>query len=145
MLRTKEEVRYIREEMRRTLETLQWQADQWKLKAKQRLKSNVTLNPELTEGLISYSKKQAGVQEGLKGNFIHLWQQPLVDEDSPEDLEEVGLQMILGFNVGPDEDEEGLVEENELGWEGNDAGDERGADIEDEMGEESELEDLGFV
>ncbi|KAF9062518.1 hypothetical protein BDP27DRAFT_1233527, partial [Rhodocollybia butyracea] len=58
--RTKEEVGYLWEEMRRTLVTLQWQANKWTCKASWRSPTG-EISQELQEGLNAYAKKQARI------------------------------------------------------------------------------------
>jgi hypothetical protein len=149
--RAKEQVRFVREEMRRTLETLDWQAEEWRRKSNLRaLAEDSKAKPgrEIQEGLRAYAIKQARIQHGLKVQFVKLWQTPLSSYEPREDEEDNRLRMILGLAVGGDEDEMGedvedLKEsENEEMEDGNDAGDGCGADVEWELGED---EDFGLV
>ncbi|PPQ99597.1 hypothetical protein CVT26_009183 [Gymnopilus dilepis] len=72
--RTKEEVSLVREEMRRTLEFLEWKAKWWASQAQRRVVDKV-----LAEGLQAYAHRQARIQRDLATRFRRLWKNPLAD------------------------------------------------------------------
>ncbi|KAG6849081.1 hypothetical protein H0H93_011467 [Arthromyces matolae] len=71
--RAVEEVKLLKEEMRRAVVTLQWQADQWK----QRASGRTSADSALSEGLLAYASEQCSLQLSLRDAFIKLWKDPL--------------------------------------------------------------------
>ncbi|PPR02990.1 hypothetical protein CVT24_012178 [Panaeolus cyanescens] len=90
--RATEEVRLLREEMRRTLATLEWKAAHWiELIGKR----TTNISDTLSEGLKAYALKQSALYIGLRDSFKAQWKDPLNnqdvkkgDNDSAEDDEE---------------------------------------------------------
>jgi hypothetical protein len=84
--RWSEEVTLVVEEMWRVLYFLEWKAAWWRSQGSHR----DTGHPELQEGLIAYSIKQAGIFEGLAIRFATLWYPELaganVDMEWPDNL-----------------------------------------------------------
>ncbi|KAJ7839042.1 hypothetical protein B0H14DRAFT_3458992 [Mycena olivaceomarginata] len=66
-----EEVDLVEEEMRRVLEFLQWKADQWGARMKERLSTG--LEEGLEEGLIAYAQRQAQTTLALRVRFQENW------------------------------------------------------------------------
>jgi hypothetical protein len=77
--RSTEEVLLLKEEMRRTLEFLEWKANWWM----ERTSRRTGLSKELAEGLHVYAASQASLQRALLQEFRTLWTAPL--DDSTED------------------------------------------------------------
>ncbi|KAJ7575193.1 hypothetical protein C8J56DRAFT_801798 [Mycena floridula] len=66
--RWSEELVLLKEEMRRVLATMTWQATWWRA---QRLRQDV--DPALMEGLVAYSERQAILKEALRDQNVYLW------------------------------------------------------------------------
>jgi hypothetical protein len=64
-----EEVLLLREEMRRVLEFLEWHAGWWE----DRRSLHSVLKPELAEGMLAYSSKQASIRRSIGASFNSLW------------------------------------------------------------------------
>ncbi|KAL0568511.1 hypothetical protein V5O48_013468, partial [Marasmius crinis-equi] len=82
--RAQEEVMLVREEMRRTLQYLQWAADTWE-------KSGGIHSGEekgIQEGRVAYSYEQAGMQRALHEKFQTMWAGDLTRAGDEEDDEE---------------------------------------------------------
>ncbi|KAL0578036.1 hypothetical protein V5O48_003941 [Marasmius crinis-equi] len=79
--RALEEVKLVREEMRRTLEYLSWAANTWESSG------NVELAEEkgLTEGRVAYAVEQAGIQRELRMKFEAMWLNEARQEDEEEE------------------------------------------------------------
>lgn len=73
MKRFTEEVHRIREEMRRTLQYLQWRKNWWL----ERRERRSDIDGTMLEGLQAYASEQADLQERLANSFCALWNQPL--------------------------------------------------------------------
>ena len=73
--RSTEEVKMVREEMRRYIESLNWEARWWT----GRHASRVVVDKALTEGLISYAVKQAAIKRELIAASQSLFKTPLED------------------------------------------------------------------
>ena len=113
--RAEEEVLLVREEMRRTLEFLNWKARWWEERGKLRTPSD----KDCLEGLQAYSMEQAALHQQLHTSFKAIWRQPLEDA----------------------EDEEGEVVDGEGGG-GNDGDeDEDAEDDSDEGGDDEDVDD----
>jgi len=81
-----EEVRLLREEMRRALEFLEWRSKWWIL----RQTSREVACPELAEGLRAYAQEQSDIQKGLLDSWRNIFSAPLamVDDATEEEEEE---------------------------------------------------------
>jgi len=79
--RATEEVYKLKEEMRRVLETLKWEASNWISQAD--LRSGIT--SDLAEGIKALSLTQASIKNDLANHFRLLWKSPL--EDTPDSLD----------------------------------------------------------
>lgn len=94
------------------------------------------MSPELQEGLKAYALKQEYIQRGLFTKFGLIWKRPLDTKEYEEDLDDHQLRMDLGLRSGRDEDE--MQQENEDSEMeedvdmGDDAGADRGIDMDDE-------------
>ncbi|KJA13561.1 hypothetical protein HYPSUDRAFT_151472 [Hypholoma sublateritium FD-334 SS-4] len=75
--RCTEEVKLLREEMRRVLAFLKWEANQWEMKAEGR----EDLGMELEEGLRVYAAEQAAFRISLSSSFEIMFNTPLADVD----------------------------------------------------------------
>ncbi|KAF8202527.1 hypothetical protein BJ912DRAFT_842756 [Pholiota molesta] len=95
--RSTEEVLLLKEEMRRTLEFLEWKATWWL----ERQSLRTGLSKELTEGLIVYAASQASLQRSLARHFRALWIVPLNDANTQN------------TESGDDEDEDDDDEDDE--------------------------------
>lgn len=93
-----EEVKLIREEMRRTTEFLNWKADQWE----SRLDGREDLDEEMKEGIRAYATGQAALQRTLSSSFEDMFKTPLADVD---DLLEQIDSAIDGSDDEGDEEE----------------------------------------
>lgn len=98
--RANEEVLLIREEMRRTLEFLNWRAQWWEERGKLR----TTLDKGFLEGLQAYSMEQAALHRQLHESFKSIWKQPLQDVEEEEEEKKRG-DGGEDENVDEDEDE----------------------------------------
>ncbi|KAL0948673.1 hypothetical protein HGRIS_010474 [Hohenbuehelia grisea] len=67
--RWEEEHILVQEEMRRTIQFLQWRANWWRAQGEQRLSAPAPL----LSGLVSYAAKQAALLEQLKQSSLELW------------------------------------------------------------------------
>jgi len=73
--RSVEEVKTVREEMRRCIESLNWEARWWT----ERHASRVVVDHALTEGLVSYAIKQTTIKRELIASAQSLFKTPLED------------------------------------------------------------------
>ncbi|KAF4600652.1 hypothetical protein EYR38_005295 [Pleurotus pulmonarius] len=69
-LRWSEEVLLLKEEMRRVLAFLRWQAEWWEVKGRS---TEEGVPDVLTEGLIVYARQQSDIQIRLAGSFAMKW------------------------------------------------------------------------
>ncbi|PPQ76569.1 hypothetical protein CVT24_010515 [Panaeolus cyanescens] len=112
--RAKEEVRLLREEMRRCLATLEWKAMHWMGLIGKRTENT---NKALNEGLKAYALKQHALYIALRDSFKEQWKAPLenkamedggkaekVDEDEEEEEENDDVEEGLGDNDSVDSD-----------------------------------------
>ncbi len=76
--RCKEEVMLLREEMRRTIEFLDWKAAQWET----RMDAREDADEELAEGIQAYATEQAALQRNLCSSFKVLFKTPLAEVDN---------------------------------------------------------------
>ncbi|KAL0567230.1 hypothetical protein V5O48_014762 [Marasmius crinis-equi] len=123
--RAEEEVKLVKEEMRRTLEYLTWSASEWeKVPASERC-SDLTLK----EGMVAYRKCQARTQPELRASFRDSWQQPLSEMELLEETpvnEEEGTDSARGMYHVASED-------------GEEEGEEYSSDGEDVLGEDYDM------
>ena len=120
--RGREEVLLIKEEMRRTLESLTWEAEEWKKRALKRTEQ-VKLESGLKEGLHAYALRQSDIQTHLAVHFRSLWDSPL--DDATEDINVPPNN--ANSNAAPDTD---IVDDDE-GF-GSDVGDDDTYDQEED-------------
>jgi hypothetical protein len=71
-MRWSEEVLLLREEMRRVLTFLRWHAHWWEDRRTVET-VDVSLKPELAEGILAYAAKQAAIRQSIHSSFNHLW------------------------------------------------------------------------
>ncbi|KAL0562728.1 hypothetical protein V5O48_019353, partial [Marasmius crinis-equi] len=123
--RAEEEVKLVKEEMRRTLEYLDWSATEWEKPTSDEGAADSTLR----EGMEAYRKCQARTQRELRSAFRDSWKQPLSEMDLLEVVEETeehgGESERVLYGVVPEDDDEeeedgggeleGTEEEDELG------------------------------
>jgi len=69
----------MKEEMRRTLESLGWEAKEWEKRAVLRHEQDAKLDPALQEGLRAYAFDQANVRTSLEKHFRSMWEAPLAE------------------------------------------------------------------
>lgn len=101
--RCAEEVKLLREEMRRVLAFLKWEANQWELRAE----GQEDLGMELEEGLRAYAAEQAAFRLSLSSSFQIMFNTPLADVDKLLDNIEV-------YDESEDEDEGAEDEEPDI-------------------------------
>jgi hypothetical protein len=106
--RAEEEVLLVREEMRRTLEFLNWKACWWEERGKLRTPSD----KDCLEGLQAYSMEQAALHKQLHTSFKGIWRQPLEDAED-EEGEVVDGEGGRGIDGDDDEDAEDDSEEGD--------------------------------
>ena len=117
-----EEVKLLKEEMRRVLAFLAWKSAWWRERAAQR----EGLGGDLAESLQAFASEQANLQEDLANKFRRLWKAPLEDVDKAiaqndtghEEKEGKGLNEENGGdgeedNEDEDEDEDGAKSDGE--------------------------------
>ena len=119
--RWEEEVPLLREEMRRTLVSLEATAARWDGIAQRDARDG-----PLGEGARAYAYTQADVYRRLAAHFEALWR----DARKPEEATEAELQKLLsnveaaeqvGIEQVPEADDEGDVEDDEEGWDAEEA------------------------
>src|ERR1700676_2696026 len=71
-MRWSEEVLWLREEMRRVLEFLEWHAHWWEDRRTVET-VDISLKPELAEGIHAYAAKQVDICRSIHSSFHHLW------------------------------------------------------------------------
>jgi hypothetical protein len=69
MMRWEEEVQLVREEMRRVLAFLSWQAQWWNDKRT----THSTTSPDQMEGYVAYASRQAALRIKMRDHFIVKW------------------------------------------------------------------------
>ncbi|PPQ83667.1 hypothetical protein CVT26_000898 [Gymnopilus dilepis] len=74
--RAEEEVKLLREEMRRTYEYLKWRSNNWLRQSHRR-----SVDSPLAEALAAYARSQSNLCLALAEHFHSTWQGPLEDED----------------------------------------------------------------
>ncbi|KAL0576618.1 hypothetical protein V5O48_005376 [Marasmius crinis-equi] len=102
-MRAEEEVMLVREEMRRTLQYLEWAAQQWE----SRKDSGEVVKRALKEGRAAFAVEQAAIQRGLRDKFARMWDNgaDVKKEEDNDDIEEP---------EGEEEEADGLEEEGAL-------------------------------
>ncbi|KAK7433708.1 hypothetical protein VKT23_020626 [Stygiomarasmius scandens] len=121
--RWSEEVLLIREEMRRSLVTLEWKAQWWEKRA-----TAPAVDSVHAEGIAAYAHSQAAVMRALRDRFLFAW-------EGYKTMEEV-----------EGDDEEGELASTQASTMGHvDVGDADGQDALDEEDQEDEDEDGGFM
>jgi hypothetical protein len=88
MMRWGEEVKLLREDMRRVLAFLLWHADWWEREGG----GWSGLDAEDAEGLFAYAQRQADVRRFLHEHFEHMWR--YVDESISLGVSEVDGEEI---------------------------------------------------
>ncbi|EDR07081.1 uncharacterized protein LACBIDRAFT_328410 [Laccaria bicolor S238N-H82] len=116
--RAEEEVLLVREEMRRTLEFLNWKARWWEERGKLRTPSD----KDCLEGLQAYSMEQAALHKQLHTSFKEIWRQPLEDAED-EEGEVVDDERGGGIDGDDDEDAKDDSEEGDDEEDGDDPDD----------------------
>ncbi|KAL0568496.1 hypothetical protein V5O48_013487 [Marasmius crinis-equi] len=128
MKRAEEEVKLVKEEMRRTLDYLAWSASEWEKATVDEEFADSTLR----EGMVAYRHSAGRVQSTLRSSFSESWTQPLSEmELLPEPCrnEENGLAAVgVVYNMGTG-DEDGVVS----------SGDEQGSGEENELSEDYDI------
>ena len=87
--RAAEEVRLVKEEMRRVVEFLKWKSKWWVLRT-----GHWSADEGLAEGLRTYAHKQSLLQNNLSQQFQAIWKKPLQevivdgDDEADEDVYE---------------------------------------------------------
>ena len=74
----------LKEEMRCTLESLAWEAEEWKKRAVKHAEQAM-LKDGLKDGLQVYAMRQSNIQISLAAHFHSLWEAPL--EDRSENID----------------------------------------------------------
>jgi hypothetical protein len=69
--RWSEEVKLLPEEMRRVLETLEWEAGKWESRGV--VAESHAMSPEHAEGLWAYAHRQAAIRRRMTGKFAKQW------------------------------------------------------------------------
>ncbi|KAF9470158.1 hypothetical protein BDN70DRAFT_821700, partial [Pholiota conissans] len=95
-----EEVMLLKEEMGRVLRFLEWKASWWR--KRESMQTNAT--KDLQEGLASYARGQAGVQDSLAARFRSLWKAPL--SDSIDAQNECATTVDGGYDNDSDDDDD---------------------------------------
>jgi len=113
--RATEEVRRLKEEMRRVLETLKWEEAEWKQQSNLRKDAK----HDLAEGIRALSTTQASIKNSLRNHFQKLWKSPL------EEVAETNAPVSVDANIddandedegGEDDEDEGEVDEERDGF-----------------------------
>jgi len=107
--RGREEVMLLKEEMQRTLESLAWEADDWKKRAVKR-SEQVVLEDGLKERLYAYAMHQNDIQTNLAIHFRSLWEAPLSDVTRKNGSTNMRMATTASNGGAPDDDD---VEEDE--------------------------------
>ncbi|KAJ7715461.1 hypothetical protein B0H16DRAFT_1667065 [Mycena metata] len=115
-----EEVQLLREEMRRVMRFLQWQAAWWEAQRKAR---GTEIQPEVAAGVEAYAARQAALHRGIARRFKAGWEASRSAVDSrifAEDLLAESMSSFLAAErPSPDDGEESEEEGEERGGEGN--------------------------
>ena len=113
--RATEEVRRLKEEMRRVLETLKWEEAEWKQQSNLRKDAK----RDLAEGIRALSTTQASIKNSLRNHFQKLWKSPL------EEVAETNAPVSVDTDIddaddedegGEDDEDEGEVDEERDGF-----------------------------
>lgn len=108
-LRWGEEVRLLKEEMRRVSCTLEWRARWWEDRAAGWSELTLDAKEGVQEGVRAYALRQAQVQRSINHSFTRLWDKPLnppvTREESGEDGPEPFVDPVLESIVESHEDD----------------------------------------
>uniref|UniRef100_A0A8H8CGI7 Uncharacterized protein n=1 Tax=Psilocybe cubensis TaxID=181762 RepID=A0A8H8CGI7_PSICU len=106
VMRAKEEVLLLKEEMRRMLMFLKHRSAWWV----ERQSALPGTRKDLAEGISAFAKSQAEIQTSLANHFQRLWAAPFSDKitenDDDDDNDDEGDEVDQVDQVPPDEDEE---------------------------------------
>jgi hypothetical protein len=97
--RWKEEVRLLKEEMRRVLTYLRWKSNDWLDNGDPRAITLLAKSPDHLEGLHAYACRQANVYIDLHDHFLGIWsglelpREYLTEPDHPLDLHSDVMEM----------------------------------------------------
>ena len=100
--RWSEEVKLLKEEMRRILEFLRWKSNDWLCKGDHRIVSSLATCPFHLEGLRAYSSRQAHVYGDLHNHFLGIWRglelprEHLAERFQPADLSSDAMELDGG-------------------------------------------------
>jgi len=107
--RAQEEVMLLNEEMRRTLESLSWEAEDWKTRAVKRTEQ--VLEAGLKDGLRAYAMRQSNIQTSLATHFRSLWEAPLTNQ--AENIDTTMPPTSVDDNSGKADDDDINEDEDE--------------------------------
>ncbi|KAK7019683.1 hypothetical protein VNI00_018005 [Paramarasmius palmivorus] len=138
--RAQEEVLLVEEEMRRTLEFLEWRAQEWESCAE----VVMGWGEDEHEGSRAYALAQANVQRALKVAFHGEWKKTLVEVEESEELEEEDSADYEAVNDESADDEASDDDEELEGMPDVDEDLELGADGDESQTEEWDPETDGF-
>ncbi|KAL0576155.1 hypothetical protein V5O48_005823 [Marasmius crinis-equi] len=127
--RAEEEVKLVKEEMRRTLEYLTWSATEWEETPVDESNADGTLR----EGMSAYRASQALVQLALRDSFREFWKQPLSEVElvaEPEGNEEESGDVNVYAEAEEEEEEE----------EGGEVDEQAGASDEEDLGVDYDID-----
>jgi hypothetical protein len=135
--RWREEILLLQEEMRRTVVSLHWEADQWE--AKTRID---TFDGERLEGCSAYAHEQAQIRRNLATRFEQDWNDRFARtarDFDPGRLDLTAIDESMDYEMentskGDDESDVDMVEDEEISLPNNN-------EDEDEEAEEDEPED----
>jgi hypothetical protein len=82
--RWNEELRLVKEEMRRVITFLEWKAGWWAEGGRRRL----DVRPDIASGIRAYAAKQASINHALAHSFKTRWES--IVETEPQDYEQDG-------------------------------------------------------
>jgi len=108
--RAKEEVRLVKEEMRRVVEFLKWKSEWWHMRAEHCLADG-----GIAEGLRAYAQRQSLLQDNLSQHFQAIWKAPLskIHEGVPmtEENEDGTLEDTDEEENGDVDDEDAIMDD----------------------------------
>ena len=103
--RWNEEVILLKEEMRRTLEFLDWRSKDWHRKGDHQVISSLAICPFQLEGLSAYACRQADIFRKMHEHFLGIWrglEQPREHLNEPLSRADLSFDAIMevdGDNV----------------------------------------------
>ena len=103
--RAKEEVRLVKEEMRRVVEFLKWKSEWWHMRAEHCLADG-----GIAEGLRAYAQRQSLLQDNLSQHFQAIWKALLSKIHEGVPMTEENEDGMLGDT---DEEENGDVDDED--------------------------------